>query len=161
MELINDDSHFLVLSSDLPSDTLVTVELHFYDEKGKAVKKDRRTYPIQQYQTQVLSPLNADYSGFVKVILDDNYERLFTFIDKRKAPETQVNFQIELQDSTTNSAALVIENQEPLVDLWLFSNEQELHFEHNFQTLLPGKHRLEFTYQTQLPTVKQISYLLR
>jgi hypothetical protein len=45
--------------------------------------------------------------------------------------------------------------------LWLFSNEQELHFEQNFQTLLPGKHRLAFTYKTQLPTVEKISYLLR
>lgn len=97
----------------------------------------------------------------MKVILDDNYERLFSFIDKRKAPETQVKFQIEHQDPTTNSAALVIETQEPLVDLWLFSNEQELHFEQNFQTLLPGKHRLAFTYKTQLPTVEKISYLLR
>ena len=161
LELIKDDSHFLVLSSDLPDDTLVTVELQFYDAMGIPVKKDRRTYPIQQYQTQVLTFINNDYSGFVKVILDDNYERLFSFIDKRKAPERQLIFQIELQDPTSNSAALVIENQEPLVDLWLFSNEQELHFEQNFQTLLPGKHRLEFTYQTQLPTIDKISYLLR
>ncbi len=161
LELIKEDSHFLVLSSDLPDDTLVTVELQFYDAKGKAIKKERRTYPLQQYKTQVLTFINADYSGFVKVILDDNYERLFSFIDKRKAPETQVKFQIEHQDPTTNSAALVIETQEPLVDLWLFSNEQELHFEQNFQTLLPGKHRLAFTYKTQLPTVEKISYLLR
>ena len=43
LELIKEDSHFLVLSSDLPDDTLVTVELQFYDAKGKAIKKERRT----------------------------------------------------------------------------------------------------------------------
>ncbi len=161
LELIKEDSHFLVLCSDLPDDTLITVELQFYDVQGIFVKNDRRTYPLQQYKTQVLTFINDDYSGFVKVILDDKYERLFSFIDKRKAPETQLTFQIELQDATTNSAVLVIETQEPLVDLWIFSKEQELHFEQNFQTLLPGKHRMEFTYKTQLPRVEQISYLLR
>ncbi|MEY3270792.1 MAG: hypothetical protein RIS89_895, partial [Bacteroidota bacterium] len=50
---------------------------------------------------------------------------------------------------------------QPLVDFWIFSKNQELHFEHNFETLLPGMHSLEFTYQDHLPTPEEISYLLR
>ena len=95
------------------------------------------------------------------MILDDQYERLFTFIEKRKAPEAKVTFQIDVLDAIAKKAVLVVENQEPLVDFWVFSKVQDLHFEQNFQTLLPGKHVLEFTYQDQMPTLEEIGYLLR
>jgi frataxin-like iron-binding protein CyaY len=86
---------------------------------------------------------------------------LFTFIEKRKAPEAQVTFQINVLDTTAKKAVLYIENQGPLVDFWVFSKTQDLHFEQNFQTLLPGHHVLEFTYQDQLPTPQELGYLLR
>ena len=160
-ELIKEDSHYLVLLSELPEDTLVTVEVQFYNDQGVQINKERRTYPLQQYQAQVLTFINPAYSGFVKVILDDQYERLFTFIEKRKAPETQVTFQINAQDTEAKKAVLVVDNQVPLVDFWVFSKVQDLHFEQNFQTLLPGHHVLEFTYQDQLPTPQELGYLWR
>ncbi|MFM8597006.1 MAG: glycosyl hydrolase 2 galactose-binding domain-containing protein [Flavobacteriales bacterium] len=160
-ELVKDDSHFLVLNSDLPEDTLVTIEIQFYNENGIQVSKERRTYPLEQNQTQVLTFIKDDYSGFVKVILDEQYERLFTFIDKRIAPQPQFTYQIKTTDPFAKKAVLNIETQTPLVDLWLFSKDQDLHFEQNFQTLLPGKHILEFTYETGLPTMSEIFYLLR
>ena len=160
-ELIKEDNHYLVLLSDLPEDTLVTVEVQFYNEQGIQINKERRTYPLQQYQTQVLTFINPTYSGFVKVILDDQYERLFTFIEKRKALEAQVTFQINAQDTTAKKAVLVVDNQVPLVDFWVFSKVQDLHFKQNFQTLLPGHHVLEFTYQDHLPTPQELGYFLR
>jgi beta-mannosidase len=160
-ELIKADSHYLVLLSELAEDTLVTVEVQFYNEQGIQINKERRTYPLQQYQSQVLTFINPAYSGFVKVILDDQYERLFSFIEKRKAPVAKVTFQLDVLDTVAKKAVLVFENQEPLVDFWVFSKVQDLHFEQNFQTLLPGKHVLEFTYRDQMPTVEEIGYLLR
>lgn len=160
-ELIKEDSHYLVLLSELAEDTLVTVEIQFYNEQGIQLNKERRTYPLQQYQAQILTFMNPEFSGFVKVILDDQYERLFTFIEKRTAPATKVSFQIKSVDTVSKKAVLYIENQWPLVDFWVFSKAQDLHFEQNFQTLLPGKHVLEFTYQDQLPTPEELGYLLR
>ena len=44
LEQIKDDTHYLVLTSELPEDTLVTVQLDFYDLDGQLVNTQRRTY---------------------------------------------------------------------------------------------------------------------
>jgi phage-related protein len=110
---------------------------------------------------QVLIALNAEKQGFIKVTLDEQYARLFTFVEKRKVPEMQATMKIQLTDPDLKKAVVQIDTKQPLVDFWLFSEKQELHFEHNFDTLLPGKHTLEFTYQDHLPTLAELSYLLR
>jgi frataxin-like iron-binding protein CyaY len=95
------------------------------------------------------------------VTLDEQYSRLFTYIEKRAAPKPKINLQIEVLDSDNKVAKLIVQTQEPLVDFWVFSEQQGLHFVENFKTLLPGKHVLEFTYENQLPTLEEMRYLLR
>jgi beta-mannosidase len=161
LEKYQDELRFLVLCSEVPEDTLVTVEVQFYDAKGVFQRKERKSYPVRAYQTQVLMGITEAYTGFVKVVIDERYERLFTFIPKRKAPEVQVNLTIELLDPILKKAVVHVETPQPLIDFWIYSKNQELHFEHNFETLLPGKHTLEFTYQDHLPSLGEFSYLLR
>lgn len=161
LEQIKDDTHYLVLTSDLPEDTLVTVQLDFYDLNGKLLTTQRRTYPLQQNKVQVLTALSEEKEGFIKVTLDEQYERLFTFVEKRKAPAPKISFQIQEVDLFAKKGILRIDNTEPLVDFWVFSEQQGLHFKENFKTLLPGKHTLEFTYQDHLPTTEELRYLLR
>jgi beta-mannosidase len=161
LEQIKDDTHYLVLTSDLPEDTLVTVQMDFYNQKGELTATQRRTYPLQTNQVQVLSALSEDKQGFIKVTLDEQYSRLFTYIEKRAAPKPKINLQIEVLDSDNKVAKLIVQTQEPLVDFWVFSEQQGLHFVENFKTLLPGKHVLEFTYENQLPTLEEMRYLLR
>jgi beta-mannosidase len=161
LEQIKEDTHYLVLTSDLPEDTLVTVQLDFYDLDGKRVETQRRTYPLQNNTIQVLMALSEEKQGFIKVTLDEQYSRLFTYIDKRKAPKIQPTLKIELLDPVLKKAVVYLETSQPMVDFWIFSANQDLHFEHNFETLLPGKHALEFTYADHLPTLGEISYLLR
>jgi beta-mannosidase len=161
LEVHTEDLKFLVLQSELPEDTLLTVEVQFYDANGVFQRKERKTYPVQAYKTQVLMAISETYTGFVKVVIDEHYERLFTYIPKRKAPEVQAIMTIQLLDPDSRKAVVHIDTKQPLVDFWLFSKIQELHFEHNFETLLTGKHTLEFTYQDHLPTVGELSYLLR
>ncbi len=110
---------------------------------------------------QVLIAINEEKQGFIKVTLDEQYARLFTFIEKRKAPKLQPTLKIELLDPVLKKAIVRVDTSQPLVDFWIFSKNQELHFEHNFETLLPGMHSLEFTYPDHLPTPEEISYLLR
>jgi beta-mannosidase len=160
-EQIKDDTHYLVLCSELPEDTLVTVQLDIYDLEGKLVETQRRTYPLQNNTIQVLMALSDEKQGFIKVTLDEQYSRLFTYINKRKAPKIQPTLKIELLDPDLKKAVVHLETSQPLVDFWIFSENQDLHFEHNFETLLPGKHALEFTYAGHLPTLGEISYLLR
>lgn len=161
LEQVVDEQTFLVLSSDLPDDTLVTVQIEFYNSNGQLQNTQRRTYPLQNNTAQVLVALSNDQNGFVKVILDEKYQRLFTFIPKRKAPKLQPTLKIELLDPVLKKAVVQLESPLPLVDFWIFSENQELHFELNFESLLPGRHRLEFTYEDQLPTLGEISYFLR
>ncbi|MBM3916192.1 MAG: hypothetical protein FJ349_01105 [Sphingomonadales bacterium] len=161
LEQIKEDQAFIVLTSDLPEDTLVTVQMEYYDLNGRLQDTQRRTYPLQCNTVQILSALSAEKQGFVKVTLDEHYVRLFTFVEKRKAPTPKINFQIEGADPNTKTGILLIENAEPLVDLWLYAENQNLQFEQNFQTYLPGKHRILFTYKEQLPDIGEISYQLR
>ncbi|MEY4804739.1 MAG: hypothetical protein RL331_1258 [Bacteroidota bacterium] len=161
MELHKDEARYIVLQSDLPTDTLVTVQVEFYNAAGLQTDVQRRTYPLATYQTQVLFNVSDAYVGFVKVILDEQYTRTFTFIDKRKPKEVSPQMRITAQDASSKKGLLTIVTTEPLVDLWLYSKTQELHFERNFETLLPGTHVLEFTYQDQLPVLGEITYLLR
>ena len=161
LEQIKDDTHYLVLTSDLPEDTLVTVQLDFYDLDGKLVNTQRRTYPLQNNTIQVLTALSEGKQGFIKVTLDEEYTRLFTFVEKRVVPKLKIDLQIEELDYKNKVAKLIVQTQEPLVDFWVFSEQQGLHFKENFKTLLPGKHVLEFTYENQLPTLEEIRYLLR
>lgn len=161
LEQIKDDTHYLVLTSDLPEDTLVTVQIDFYNQKGELLETQRRTYPLQTNQVQVLTALFEGKQGFINVTLDEQYSRLFTCIEKRAAPQPKINLQIEAHDSNKKVAKLIVHTQEPLVDFWVFSEQQSLHFKENFKTLLPGKHVLEFTYQDYLPTIEEIRYLLR
>jgi beta-mannosidase len=161
LEQIKDDTHYLVLTSDLPEDTLVTVQLDFYDLDGKLVNTQRRTYPLQNNTIQVLTALSEGKQGFIKVTLDEEYTRLFTFVGKRAVPKLKIDLQIEELDYKNKVAKLIFQTQEPLVDFWVFSEQQGLHFKENFKTLLPGKHVLEFTYENHLPTLEEIRYLLR
>lgn len=161
LEQIKDDTHYLVLTSDLPQDTLVTVQIESFNLKGELLETQRRTYPLQTNQVQVLTALSEGKQGFIKVTLDEQYSRLFTFLEKRAAPKPKIDFQIEALDSNNKVAKLIVQTQEPLVDFWVFSEQQGLHFKDNFKTLLPGKHVLEFTYENQRPTLKEIRYLLR
>jgi hypothetical protein len=108
-----------------------------------------------------LSALSSEKQGFVKVILDEQYERLFTFVDKRKVPQPNVKMQIEVRDPIQKKGVVHIVNNEPLVDLWLYTTQQGLHLEENFLTLLPGEHTIEFTYQNEAPSTEELHYLIR
>jgi beta-mannosidase len=161
LEQVKDDMHYLVLTSDLPEDTLVTVQIEMYNPDGSLIQTQRRTYPLQANKVQVLMALSENKLGFIKVTLDEQYTRLFTFISKRKVPNIQPSMSVEILDPVLKKGVVHIESSQPLVDFWIFSRHQELHFERNFESLLPGKHSLEFTYEDHLPTLSEISYLLR
>ena len=156
-----DDLRFLVLCSEVPIDTLVTVEVQFYDANGVYQRKERKTYPIQQYKTQVLMGISAEYTGFVKVIIDEHYERLFTYIPNRKAPNCQPKLTIENVDPVQKTAVLRIETNQPLVDFWVYGAAHQLHFDTNFKSLLPGTHLLPFTYNGELPSTQELQYQVR
>jgi beta-mannosidase len=161
LEQFTKDGHYLILTNDLPLDTLVTIQMEFYDLNGGLKDVQRRTYPLTTNTTQVLTALSADFQGFVKVVLDENYERLFSFAAKRKTPDITFDLKIINIDTTLKRGAIYIENNAPLIDLWLYSPLQGLHFDDNFSTLLPGKHQLNFTYQDHLPLKEELRYLLR
>jgi beta-mannosidase len=156
-----EDARFLVLCSEVPEDTLVTVEVQFYNENGVFQRKERKTYPVQQYKTQVLMGISETYTGFVNVVIDEHYERLFTYIPKRKAPDIQPILTIENVDPVLKTAVLSIETKLPLVDFWVYAKQRQLHFDVNFKSLLPGTHKLAFTYSGELPTTQELQYQVR
>lgn len=161
LENTQDDLRFLVLCSEVPEDTLVTVEVQFYNVQGEFQRKERKTYPVQTYKTQVLMGISEEYTGFVKVVIDEQYERLFTYIPKRKAPIVAPKMTIEKIDPILKSGVLRVETKLPLVDFWVYSTQQALHFQHNFQTLLPGVHYLPFTFSGDIPTIQNLHYQVR
>jgi hypothetical protein len=97
----------------------------------------------------------------VKVVIDEHYERLFTYIPKRKAPDIQPILTIENVDPVLKTAVLSIDTKLPLVDFWVYAKQRQLHFDVNFKSLLPGTHKLAFTYSGELPTTQELQYQVR
>lgn len=161
LEKLTNDGHYLILTSDLPLDSLVKVQLEFYDLNGSLKDRQQRTYQLSTNATQILTELSSEFQGFVRVVLDENYERLFSFAAKRKTPDVPFDIKIVSADTIQKTGEVYIENKSPLIDLWLYSPTQGLHFENNFSTLLPGKHRLNFSYSDDLPSLEELLYLFR
>jgi beta-mannosidase len=156
------NAHYLVLLSEVSEDTLVTVQVERFDINGKSIGLERRTYPVQPNTPQVLLYLPESTQGFVRVSLDERYSRLFSYVKARPLPN-RAPFICAIQplDAVSRTGEIVIENTLPLPDLWIYSESQGLHFERNFETLLPGQHTLKFTYQDHLPTVAELTFFYR
>ena len=57
-------------------------------------------------------------------------------------------------DSVAHSGILLLHNQSFMADVWLYSNEIGLKFCENFIHLLPGLHRISFTFDVKIGEIK-------
>ena len=73
----------------------------------------------------------------------------------------QVKWQIVALDSNQQKGVIEISTPYLLKDCWLTSDVQGVHFETNFDNLIPGVHRINFVFKVQAPVNNSIKLIWR
>jgi beta-mannosidase len=68
-------------------------------------------------------------------------------VNRNKAPETSV--ELSFQKTEEGKGVITIENARFLKDFWVSSEKFGVQFERNFESLLPGTHKIEITFEEE------------
>lgn len=146
-----------VLISDIPSGFLCEIEAHVYDFKGKLLDSlkchQAIAYPhaVELFPQEMKRYKEKDFA--VRFNWKDERgklcERVFIHESTPGKPITgpEPIVRIESLDISTGKGVVMIENETILQDFWFASKKGKIVLEENFVHLLPGKHRIEFTFE--------------
>ena len=81
--------------------------------------------------------------------------------NKTNVDVNQVKWEIVAFDSTRQTGVIEISTPYLLKDCWLTSDVQGVHFDTNFENILPGVNRINFVFHDQVPTKKSIKLIWR
>ena len=78
------------------------------------------------------------------------------FLIGRLAAGRKARYQITLTsvDTVAHQALLVLENEDFMADVWLFSDVPGIHFDSNFCHFLPGRHEISLTFESAVGSIK-------
>ena len=85
-----------------------------------------------------------------------NFDHIATEFDKAK--EQDVVLSIDSVDEANKSMILNISNSKYVRNLWVSSKDFGLKFSQNFESLLPGEHEIEITFET-LPSIEDFKLM--
>lgn len=149
-----------VLISDIPSGFLCEIEANLYDFKGKLLETLKCHQAIAYPHAMELFPQELrSYHGKEFAIQfkwkDETgkaCERLFIheLLPGKPIAGPEPVVTIESLDHLTGKGVVMIENEAILQDFWFTAKEGKVVMEQNFVHLLPGKHRIEFTFEGNL-----------
>lgn len=90
----------------------------------------------------------------VEIVFSTGTRRLF--LTGGLAPGRKARYQMSLSsvDTIARKAILVLENEDFMGDVWLYSNVPGVHFNMNFCHFLPGKHEIPFTFVSSMGIIK-------
>jgi beta-mannosidase len=152
------------LISDLPEIQTIQLNYAIYDFSGKKrLSKERAIVlkPNQSVETctecQVATNLIANYVlEFEWIVKNDTLKRSYVhFGDKSKYKRASVSdYSIEITaiDSVSKTFVLEVKNKRVLPNLWISSLSNGVHLENNFETYLPGVHKINGNYSGEAPT---------
>jgi beta-mannosidase len=149
-----------MLISDIPSGFLCEIEANLYDFQGKHLETFKCHQAIAYPHSVELFPQELKpYKGkefAVQFKWKDETgkmcERIFMHESFPGKPITGAEplVTIELLDLKTGKGSVLIENEIILRDFWFTAKEGKIKTDQNFIHLLPGKHRIDFTFEGDL-----------
>jgi hypothetical protein len=95
-----------------------------------------------------------DAPRIVKVDLPNEGHRIFITGRLKSDRTVSYNMEIVQVDTLGRNALLVIENEDFMADVWMFSSVPGVRFDSNFCHLLPGKHEIPFTFESNMGIIK-------
>ena len=154
---INDTERIYLLTNNIEvKDAEITTTVFSIEKKGvKLLSTDNQRVSLVNFNHKVLYEQDVDDAPrLIKIDLPNQGQRVFLVGQLKKNRTVSYKLEITNIDSLRKKAVLVIENEDFMADVWLFSTISGVHFSSNFCHLLPGKHEIPFSFESNVGIIK-------
>lgn len=146
---LNEKDFYLVSDGTKPYNTDVCFD--FYDLQGNWLVQHSFIVDVEPQKVvplPVFSLMDQSISEYIvqaswKDEKGNNHSRIFENIKQSNLSKGEIK--IDLISNENNEYTVVITNEKPIFNCWIYSEEKPFHLNQNFETLLPGKHEFKFT----------------
>jgi beta-mannosidase len=154
---INDTERIYLLTNNTEvKDVEITTSVFSIEKKGvKLLSTDNQHVSLANFNHKVLYEQGAeDTPRIIKVDLPNEGHRIFLTGRLKSDRTVTYNMEVVQVDTLGRNALLVIENEDFMADVWMFSSVPGVRFSSNFCHLLPGKHEFPFTFESATGIIK-------
>jgi beta-mannosidase len=154
---INDTERIYLLTNNTTvRDVEITTSVFSIEKKGvKLLSTDNQHVSLANFNHKVLYELGAEDSPrIIKVDLPNESHRIFITGQLKSNRTVSYKMEVVQVDTLSHNAVLVIENEDFMADVWMFSTISGVRFSSNFCHLLPGKHEIPFTFESKVGRIK-------
>jgi len=154
---INDSERIYLLTNNTEvRDAEITTSVFSIEKKGvRLLSTDNQRVSLANFNHKVLYEQGAEDSPrIIKVDLPNQGQRVFLVGQLKKNRTVSYKLEITNIDSLRKKAVLVIENEDFMADVWMFSTISGVRFSSNFCHLLPGKHEIPFSFESNVGIIK-------
>lgn len=154
---INDTERINLLTNNTEvRDAEITTSVFSIEKKGvKLLSTDNQHVSLANFNHKVLYVQGAEDSPrIIKVDLPNQGQRVFLAGQLKQNRTVSYKLEINNIDTLRKKAVLVIENEDFMADVWIFSTISGVRFSSNFCHLLPGKHEIPFTFESTIGSIK-------
>lgn len=145
------------LTSDLPDSFLCNVKLDVFELSGELIHASESEFKVIGNSSFLLNKSDAlmNQNCVLKFTFNDSngvlHTRMFENVvsSYSKALEDEVSFSLVEINEVDNYGVIEISTDKFLQKLWISSNIQGVHFNENFESMLPGKKLIQFSYDTK------------
>ena len=149
---------FLVANNQALKDDSVSTSVFSIEARGvKKLSTENQIVSIDNFIHYLLYESGKKSNPkAVEVVLPTGARRVFLI--GRLAAGRKARYQITLTsvDTVAHQALLVLENEDFMADVWLFSDVPGIHFDSNFCHFLPGRHEISLTFESAVGSIKLI-----
>ena len=156
-QVINNKERVYLLSNNTEvKEAKITTSVFSIEKKGvKELNVENQYVSLDNFNHKVLYEQGTDDTPrIVKVDLPNEGHRIFLTGRLKSDRTVSYNMEIVQVDTLGRNALLVIENEDFMADVWMFSSVPGVRFDSNFCNLLPGKHEFPFTFESATGIIK-------
>ncbi len=163
----NDLNYYLV--SDIEEFFKTEIECDVLDLEGNALETFSCHRVVTTEPSLVFNEELEKYNNqncLIRITYTDNLGKVnyfsdFHLINYQNKKVNQPKITEWSVDAKENTGILMVENEQLVLDFWIYSSNSRLHFDYNFINLLPGKHVLKFTYDGKAPVKEDLKFMFR
>jgi beta-mannosidase len=152
----NKERIYLLTNNTAVSEVNITTSVFSIEKKGvKELNVNNQFVSLANFNHKVLYEQGAeDTPRIIKVDLPNEGHRIFLTGRLKSDRTVTYNMEVVQVDTLGRNALLVIENEDFMADVWMFSSVPGVRFNSNFCNLLPGKHEFPFTFESNMGIIK-------
>ena len=152
----NKERIYLLANNTEAKEVNITTSVFSIEKKGvKELNIDNQFISLANFNHKVLYEQGVeDAPRIVKVDLPNEGHRIFLTGRLKSDRTVSYNMEVVQVDTLGRNALLVIENEDFMADVWMFSSVPGVRFDSNFCHLLPGKHEIPFTFESNMGRIK-------